>query len=221
MNLKHRKQLNHLLTENWKKKMWIPRSCTRFDCYMRLTITWFDKWISSVENYWQVDWSDEFSHWWKLSYVQSLVKKIVLFFLPFPVCSHEKRQQSDGVVFGHLRFQWRNSSKDKKENWAEYCSAEGISDAKRRVKSYRRNCPRRTQFIHYNSEKVKTRTKIMSPFIAWYVSQLWKVFEEKKLRLQRNKRHRVWKSRNGLKVKKKKTWRRRAKAENLMLQFLS
>lgn len=51
----------------------------------------------------------------------------------------------------------------------------------------------------------------MSPFIAWYVSQLWKVFEEKKLRLQRNKRHRVWKSRNGLKVKKKKDLKKKGK----------
>ena len=151
--------------------MWIPRSCTRFDYYMRLTITWFDKWISSVENYWQFDWSDEFSHWWKLSYVQSLVKKIVLFFPPFPVCSHQKRQQSDGVVFGHLRFQWRNSSKDKKENWAEYCSAEGIFDAKRRVKSCRRNSPRRTQFIHqrihYNSEKERRQRRLWAQSTAW------------------------------------------------------
>lgn len=161
--------------------MWIARSCTRFDCYMRLTITWFDKWISSVENYWQVDWSDEFSHWWKLSYVQSLVKKIVLFFPPFPVCSHQNRQQSYGVVFGHLRFQWRNSSKDKKENWAEYCSAEGISDAKRRVKSCRRNCPRRTQIIHYNSEKERRERRLWAHSLRGMLASFERYLKKKNL----------------------------------------
>ena len=85
----------------------------------------------------------------------------------------------------------------KRENWAEYCSAEGIFDAKRRGKNCRRSFPRRSQFIHqrihYNSERERRQRRLWAQLIALYVGQLWKVFEEKKIRLQHYKRRRALK----------------------------
>ena len=84
-----------------------------------------------------------------------------------------------------------------------------------RGKSCRRNFHRQSQLIHqrihYNSEKERRQRRLWSQFIAWYVGQLWKVFEEEKLRLQHYKRRRVWKSTSGLYVKAKKNLKKKGK----------
>ena len=102
-----------------------------------------------------------------------------------------RKTKRHGVVFGHFkarrysisrRNQRKRKSKHQKENWAEYCSAEGICDVKRRVESWRRNSPKRTELIHQQIhwwERNKTTTE-NELFNAWLIASFERYLKRKK-----------------------------------------
>ena len=94
-----------------------------------------------------------------------LCRKMCAGLSPFCIADSAKSSVSECYEYVLSRRIHRRTRKwkHKKENWAKYCGAEGMFDAKRRVKSCRRNSPS-TQFIHqrihYNSEKVRRQWRL-------------------------------------------------------------
>ena len=153
----------------------------------------------------------EFSHEWKLSYDQSPTADENLLwwkksnrFSRLSLSAFTKENSrvmasssatsrfADIVSVEEFISRRTGKLKHKRENWAEYCSAEGIFDAKRRGKSCRRNFPRRSQFIHqrihYNSEKERRQRKLWAQFIAWLDCKTVRIFAYSSTREQSNKR---------------------------------
>ena len=153
----------------------------------------------------------EFSHEWKLSYDQSPIADENLLwwkkshrFSRLSLSAFTKENSrvmasssatsrfADIVSVEEFISRRTGKLKQKRENWAEYCSAEGIFDAKRRGKSCRRNFPRRSQFIHqrihYNSEKERRQRKLWAQFIAWLDCKAVRIFAYSSTREQSNKR---------------------------------